>query len=423
MRSTSVRTPQIITIALAMALAMPGLAEAKHRNKSGKNFTGENPLDVPRAEFQAAQEGMELIYQRRLGDALDVFEAAGMDFPDSPLGSVGTAVVYQAIMFENYDFSLDRAYLQESAESDKRFERVARSPDKKAWNLFLLAVHQGVGAMYHVRHLDYLSGFNLAWEALENVKKVERLAPEFQDVKLALGLYNYWRTAYTDQVEFLPSFGDHRAEGLAQMRLARDKGLLAPAPASLALAYSLMESKDYEGALKESLWCRERYPTSVLNEMTLAQIYRNLKRYDEALAALEGARKIAPENGRLWWQIGETHYKSRRNNEAAMEAFKKYLESGPLPEYQAHTHYRLGLLERRQRHYELAIHHLEQAVAAWPKFKSAGVKLEQVRAEQNTRATESKERRDRVRTTKQRPKGGLEIPTTPVTPRPVPHTD
>ena len=423
MKLTPLRTTQIVAVALVAALALPGLAEAKFRNKSGKDFTGENPLDVPRAEFQLAQEGMELIYQRRLGDALDVFEGAGINFPDSPLGPVGITIVYQAIMFENYDFSLDRAYLQESAESEKRFERVARSRDKKAWNLFLLAVHQGVGAMYHVRHLDYLSGFNLAWEALENIKKVERLAPEFHDVQLALGLYNYWRTAYTAQVDFLPSFGDHRAEGLAQMRVARDKGLLAPAPASLALTYSHLESKDYDAALAEALWTRERYPTSVLNEMTLAQVYRHLKRYDDALAVLESAQKIAPDSGRLWWQIGETHYKSRRNNEAAKEAFKKYLASEPLPEYQAHTHYRLGLLERRQRHYELAIHHLELAVQAYPKFKSAAAKLEQVKAERDQRADESKSRRERVRTPKERPKGEHKKTTSPRVRPSVPKSD
>ncbi len=423
MTCNSKRTMQIVTIALGLALAMPGLAEAKWRNKSGKNFTGENPLGVPRLEFRAAQEGMELIYQRRLGDALSVFEEAGMDFPDSPLGPVGITIVYQAIMFENYDFSLDRPYLQESADAEKRFKRVARSRDKKAWNLFLLAVHQGVGAMYHVRHSDYLSGFNLAWEALENIKKVQRLAPDFHDVQLALGLYNYWRTAYTAQVDFLPTFGDHKAEGLAQMKFARDNGLLAPAPASLALTYSHMDNKDYDKALVEAMWTRERYPTSILNEITLSQVYRRLKRYDDALAVLNAALEMAPEANRLWWQIGETHYKSRRNNEAAKEAFKKYLASGPLPEYTAHAHYRLGLLERRQRHYELSIHHLELAVEAYPKFKSAAKKLEQVRGERDKRAEDSRKRRERVRTAKERPKGGMGAPTPARIRSSVPHSD
>lgn len=423
MTSIAAKTTTILTAILAVLLAVPSTADARFRNKSGKNFSGENPLDVPRAEFRNAQEGMELIYQRRMGDALDVFESTAIDFPDSPLGPLGIAIVYQAIMFENYDFSLDKAYLQESAEAQKRFDRVARSRDKKAWNLFLLAVHQGVSAMYHVRHNDYLTGFNLAWEALENVKKVERMAPEFHDVQLALGLYNYWRTAYTEKIDFLPKFGEHRAEGLAQMLHAKENGLLAPAPASLALTYSYMESKDYDAALKEALWARERYPTSVLNEMTISRVYRHLKKFDEALGALKIAQEIAPECARLWWQVGETHYKSRRNNEEAKSAFLKYLESDPLPEYTAHALYRLGLVERRQRDYEMAIHYLEKAVATYPKFKTASKKLAQVQAERDKRADESKKRRERTRTRKAKPKGTLNTPVSPrVTPS-VPHTD
>ena len=391
-----VRSLPLFTV-LLMGLLLPGLAQAAWKDRSGKNFSGENPLDVPRAEFRFAQEGMELIYQRRYNEALEVFEVAGIDFPDSPLGPVGRSIVYQAMMFENYDFSWDRIYLQEAADAEKRFKRVSRSRDKKAWNLFLLAVHQGVHAMYQVRHLDYLAGFNLAWEALENVKKVQRLAPDFHDVQLALGLYNYWRTALTENIDYLPKFGDHRAEGLAQMQLAKEKGLLAPAPASLCLTYSYMESKRWEEAIDESMWARQRYPTSILNEMTIGRVYIGMKRFEDALQAFEQVKALAPDNDRVHWQIGEVHYKSRKNHVAAKEAYKKYIESEPLPEYKAHAYYRVGLVERRQRHYEQAIYQLELAVATDPKFKAAVKKLAQVKEEREKFAARQKERREGVR--------------------------
>ena len=380
-----------------VALMLPGLASAGWKDRSGKNFTGENPLDVPRAEFRAAQEGMELIYQRRYDEALEVFEESGIDFPDSPLGPVGRSIVYQAKMFENYDFSLDRYYLREAGDAEKRFERVKRSRDKKAWNLFLLAVHQGVNAMYQVRHNDYLAGFNLAWKALENVKAVQRLAPDFHDVQLALGLYNYWRTAMTENIDYLPSFGDHREEGLKQMLIAKEKGLLAPAPASLCLTYSYLEGKRYAEAEQEALWARQRYPTSVLNETTLGRVYIKMKRYDDALATFRQAQAIAPEVTRTWWHIGEVHYKSRKDNVAAREAFEAYLKSEPEAEFKAHAWYRIGLLERRMRHYERAVFAMEKAIEANPKFKSATKKLEQFKEEQAKRSARQAERRQEVR--------------------------
>lgn len=382
---------------MLIALLLPGLAQAAWKDRSGKAFTGENPLNVPRAEFRAAQEGMELIYQRRYSEALEVFEVIGLDFPDSPLGPVGRSIVYQAQMFENYDFTWDRIYLQEAAEAETRFKRSARSRDKKAWNSFLLAVHQGIDAMYQVRHLDYLAGFNLAWEALENIKKVQRLAPEFHDVQLALGLYNYWRTAMTENIDYLPSFGDHREEGLKQMKIAKEKGLLSPAPASICLTYSYMEAKRWDDAVAEATWARQRYPTSILNEMTLGRVYLGMKRYDDALASFNQVKALAPENTRVHWQVGEVYYRSRKNNTGAKESYKAYIASNPQPEYKAHAYYRVGLIERRQRHYEQAIFQLELAVTTDPKFKAASKKLEQVRVERERHAARQKERRERAR--------------------------
>ena len=364
---------------LAAAMLLPASAFAGRASPSGKNFTGENPLNVSRAEFAGTQEGMDLLYQRRYSEALEQFEEMGIDFPDSPIGPVGRSLVWQAIMFENYDFSQERAYLTEYADAKDRLKRAERSGDDKAWVYFLNAVHLGVDAMYDVRKERYLPAFDKAWEALEYIKKVERLAPEFHDVQLALGLYNYWRSAITDQVGALPDFGDHREEGLAQMKLAKDKGLLASAPASLVLTYSYLEARKYDDAVTEAMWARKRYPDNLLNELTLGRVYRYARKYDEALASFDRVLEIDPDNDRVWFQIGEAKYKSRRDNDGARAAYKKYLASEPLPVYAAHTYYRLGMLERRLRRYDEAIAYLEKAVEVWPKFKRAGERLEEVR--------------------------------------------
>ena len=94
------RSPlRVLLIALAVTMLVPASALAGRRSPSGKNFTGENPIGVSRAQFAATQEGMDLIYQRRYPEALQVFEEAGIDFPDSPLGPIGRSLVWQAIMF------------------------------------------------------------------------------------------------------------------------------------------------------------------------------------------------------------------------------------------------------------------------------------------------------------------------------------
>ncbi|HCP44553.1 MAG TPA: hypothetical protein DIU15_00730 [Deltaproteobacteria bacterium] len=378
----------LVAAAMTLILVCPAPAEARRRQDfSGKGFSGENNIGVHRAEFRAAQEGMELLYQRRYLESLQVFEVAGIDFPDSPLGPVGRAIVYQAMMLENYDYSWDRAYMTEYGEAKDRMRVALRSDQYKAWNYFLAAIHLGIDAMYQVRKSEYLSAFNKAWDALEYIKKVERVAPQFVDVQLGLGLYNYWRTAITEKASYLPSFGDHRAEGLEQMRLAKDKGLLASAPAAIALSYSYMEQRNWSSALAEGAWANRLYPNNIINQMTIGRVHRMKKDWPAALAIFERILEIDPENKRVWFHIGETHYKSRRNNTEAKKAYNRYMETQPHAEYLAHTYYRLGLIERRRRHYDAAIDLLKKAVTTWPKFKPAGARLDQVKKEKERRSS------------------------------------
>ncbi len=369
-------------------LLTPGQAEAGFKDLSGKAFSGENPLGVQRAEFRFAQEGMELIYQRRYLEALQLFEVAGIEFPDSALGPLGRSLVYQSMMVENYDYSWDAPYKSEYSEAKERLRMAQRGRRDKSWVYFMFAVHLGIDAMYDVRRSEYVTALNKAWDAMEYIKKLHRREPDFHDAKLALGLYNYWRTALTEKVPYLPRFGDHREEGLQQMREAREQGFLCAAPASIALTYSYIEGKKWKEATDEAKWAQARFPDNIINQMTLARVYRRIKQFDAALAGFDRVLTIDPDNKRVHFHIGETWYKSRKDNSRAEASYKRYLSTNPPDEFQAHTYYRLGLLQRRLRNYESAIDWLEKAVTAWPRFKAAGKRLREVRAEKKRRESQ-----------------------------------
>jgi tetratricopeptide (TPR) repeat protein len=364
-----------------------------------KKFTGENPLGVSRAEFGATQRGMDLIYQRKYPEALDHFEGMGMDFPDSPVGPIGRALVHQAAMFENYDFSRDRAYQTEVSEFRARLAPAQASSRAPEWIRFLNAVYLGVDAMYDIRKKRYVQAFDKAWEALEEIKRIRRGAPEFRDAELALGLYNYWRTVITESVKFLPPFGDRREEGLAQIRVAREEGLLAATPASFVLTFSLIEKGDLKAAIAEGERTHREYPDSLLNQLILAQAYRRAEKYDESLAVLKRLLTKHPEVERIWFQIAEAHYKSRKNNLAARKAYERYLESEPVNSYKAYTLYRLGQLESRARNYEAAISFYERALDLEPKFKRAKKRLEEAK-KAIKRGVDSRKKKAKARTGK-----------------------
>lgn len=376
-------------LVLFTSLFAPAVAEARFKDLSGKAFSGENPLGVNRGEFRFAQEGMELIYQRRYLEALQLFEVAGVEFPDSAIGPLGRSLVYQSMMVENYDYSWDAPYRSEYAEAKERLRMGKRSGRDKSWVYFMYAVHLGIDAMYDVRKSEYVPALNKAWDAIEYIKKLHRREPDFHDAKLALGLYNYWRTAITEQVPYLPRFGEHREKGLRQMLEARKQGFLCSAPASMALTYSYIESKKWKAATAEAKWAQARFPDNIINQMTLARVYRRIKQFDTAMTAFDRVLEIDPENKRVHFHIGETWFKSRKDNGQARISYKRYLSTNPPDEFKAHTYYRLGLLQRRVRNYDSAIDWLKKAVAVWPRFKSASKRLKEVLNEKKRRESQS----------------------------------
>ena len=55
----------------------------------------------------------------------------------------------------------------------------------------------GIDAIHSMRRGNYLTSLNRALEAMKAIDRAKQLAPEFPDLKLENGLYNYWRTVIT----------------------------------------------------------------------------------------------------------------------------------------------------------------------------------------------------------------------------------
>lgn len=371
-------------LALCTAILMPGFALARP--------SGENPLGVPRAEFRAAQEGLSLIYDREYGEALQHFERVAIDFPDSVLGPVGREVAHQASMYERQDYSAERAYLSDAGDAEALFRRGRRQSDRAAWNAFLRGVHDGLGAMYSIRKGDNLAAVNRAWDALESMKTVQRLAPDFHDVKLASGMYDYWLTVFSERIDGLPSMGDKREAGLRQMREARNLGLLAPAPASLVLTYSYLEKGDLDAALREAEWNQERHPNNLLNLMILGKVQRKKRLDSDALATYERAVQVAPDVPNAWYALGRQLERERGQLKRARGAYETFIDLANTDQADADGWYRIGMVERKLRRYESSKHAFATASQLNPQLTKAANRLAQVTKEQSE-AKQGRERR------------------------------
>lgn len=310
----------------------------------------------------AGRKVCELIYQRRYSEARTLLDEVAVKYPTTGWGPLGVSLIYQALMFENYDYRYEKQYELSIAGAKKQLEKGLAEPGNDALDNFLMAATLGVDAIHSMRKTEYVSALNKAYDALKHLDQTKKLAPTFVDAQLGDGLYNYWRSVISMQSKAIPDAGDKRAEGLEQMKKVEKEGVFLAPAASLALAYSYVEQRQLKNAMDRCLYLRLKYPDNVINNMTLGRIYTSMRRYEDALRVYDEIIADASSNQRVYYHRGVVLARMARYDEA-LKSYETYVGFKDVPtEYLGQTYYRLGALYVRQKDNAKAKTYFEQAV-------------------------------------------------------------
>lgn len=323
-----------------------GWATPEARTAAAAAALGADPVMVDRC-----RQALDLLYQRDYPGARKLLDALTVDHPTSGIGPIGVALLYQALMFENYDYRFERQYESAAAATRAQLDQGLAQPGNEPFERFLLAGIQGVDAIHAMRKGEYLTAVARAVEAMRQLDKVKALAPTFADTALGDGLYLYWRSVVSAQSKALPQFEDRRAEGLAALARTEREAVFVGPGATLALVYARIEDHDPRGALERALAAHRAYPRNVIVNQTLARIYTSLGRYDDALGSLDAVLAVDDGNQRVHYQRGIVYGRQKRYAEAAA-SFERYIGFAEVPkDARGLACYRLGSLALRQKDY------------------------------------------------------------------------
>jgi tetratricopeptide (TPR) repeat protein len=283
-------------------------------------------------------------------------------FPHTALGPVSDVLVWQALMLENFDFKYEKQYRVSSTAAREELKVAMAIEGNEAWEYFLLAGVSGIEAIHTMRRSQYLKALQRAFEAIGHVNKVRELAPNFVDLALADGMYNYWRTVVTMNSKLLPDFGDHRAEGIAQMRQVEQGGIFLSAPTTLAMVFTWQEENNMKEALTSCVKNYRRYPDNIVNNLVMGSTYIYTRRMKLALETFDRVSATDPNNQRVKYWRGVALYRSGKYAEA-LKSFDDYLSGQHLEDYQvAYSYYRIATTYRRMREFAKAEDYYKRAI-------------------------------------------------------------
>lgn len=233
--------------------------------------------------------GLDGIYSLNLENARREFEEIITVFPGQPYGYYGRAMTTWARFEYEFDESnpeMDRLFQKQTDEAIEKGEQwLEKYPDDPH-------AHLCVGGMYGLRSRLALSKHNWIrayWDGSKGLKHMRRaikLAPDFYDPYLGLGMYEYYAGTLSGVIKVLAALFLHGdpEKGIQYLTLAKDKAMFTQVAAELVLVeiYTQTGSK-FENpklALEMVRELRAKYPGHpLLHYVEIITLFENGK-YD-----------------------------------------------------------------------------------------------------------------------------------------------
>jgi hypothetical protein len=193
---------------------------------------------------------------------------------------------------------------------------VAREPERaEAW--FYLGAAYGVRVQYHGQRFEFLSAARDGKRIKNSLEKALALDPGLDDANTGLGLYQYYADVAPSVLKVLRWFlglpGGDRVKGLAQLRRARESGVLLKAEAAYQLHFVYLWYENKTGEAIEILsGLHARYPHNpifLLNTAQAHEVYRSdraaaLAVYRSLVDGARGGSLREPLLAETWGRLG-----------------------------------------------------------------------------------------------------------------------
>jgi tetratricopeptide (TPR) repeat protein len=326
------------------------------------------PQGASEEVLQDAATGQRLIFERNYPEAQKHFWNLSHKYPNSPLGTFGEMALYNAMMFENYDFSLDKAFDQVSHANKLIVDKIAQDKNASAWDLFLCGASSGLRGFYLIRKDQALKAFGQAATADKCLERALKKDPQFVDSYLGTGMSKYWKSVFTQRFKGMPFIKDRRPEGIAEMKKAIAEGTIANELGRAALMFVYLQDNQSRPGLEVAQSLLKDYPQNVIAQQHVGRFQLSLGQREQALQSFNDLIVNDPKITMALYFKGRALMMLGKNQEAQV-VLEEFVKVHPNEAWKAYGYYQLGHLALKHGDRKAAFGYFKKGHHAYGAYK------------------------------------------------------
>jgi len=237
---------------------------------------------LPNDMHVMAMASIDYVYNEKFKLAEDESKKLMKKYPDHPAGYFFYAITLMSWMeFYQSDSREDEFYRMCDAAIEKG-EIIQSKDPSDYWAIFFMGGADGAKGTYESRYEKWITSFRHGWKGVSTLQGLLKKNPDLKDIYYGLGMYDYWRSALTKILWWMPGIENKIEIGMKEMLVAKNEGIYTSTAASANLIPMMVNEKRYSDAFSLSEEMLSKYPGSLVFCWGKGEALFGLGKYEDA---------------------------------------------------------------------------------------------------------------------------------------------
>jgi tetratricopeptide (TPR) repeat protein len=228
--------------------------------------------------------GIHLTVNDEFAAAESLFVDLAGTYQESPIGTMFLAATIHAQMLDEESPSRRYEFERWINETRRRGENWRSAKPDNGEPEFILGAAEGHDAVFEARWGGWFAALKKGLRSKNRCDDALRKDSSLVDAYIGIGNYNYWKSAKTEFINWLPIITDDRAKGITQLKQVIAEGVFSTAAARASLAWVFINEGDYTAALAHADTLLREFPGGKSPLWIAAYACFGLYRWEDALS-------------------------------------------------------------------------------------------------------------------------------------------